>query len=377
MFEGQIIKLYRYIFCLLGEFGEKGNLGKGKEKFFGERKMRRQDGGNVLGTIWCGTLGIILIWLLVITIIFSLLIWDAHNRLDDFQRRLGRSDESIKETGECCLEITGTVDEFRPCIDEYCAPSNFPRLLDAVICRGCWNANTNVPTLTSGVGTNGDLYTVCVAGSSNLEGITDWEEGDTLKFIENTPFGPRWIKNDGSPTAPPDIEITMLNNVGDSEKVLATPGTGSLFNFKGIKGGRGIEETADPARVILNFVSTHRTRFIQVTYVPGTGVDPVDTGANWVSARVHYYAVSSFCDVLSGERLVTCGGCYHGGPRGPANSPPPGQAPSRPKFTIVVESMDSVPQPSDLCRCVFAVLGMDPMGVDTTVTFYSEAICVS
>jgi|GEM_PF-6088045 len=44
--------------------------------------------------------------------------------------------------------------------------------------QGSWNASTNTPTLTSGVGTQGHYYIVSVAGSTDLDGITDWEVGD-------------------------------------------------------------------------------------------------------------------------------------------------------------------------------------------------------
>jgi hypothetical protein len=44
--------------------------------------------------------------------------------------------------------------------------------------QGSWNASTNTPTLTSSVGTNGNYYIVSVAGSTNLNGITDWLVGD-------------------------------------------------------------------------------------------------------------------------------------------------------------------------------------------------------
>jgi hypothetical protein len=44
--------------------------------------------------------------------------------------------------------------------------------------QGAWNASTNSPTLTSSVGTNGYYYVVSVAGSTNLNGITDWQVGD-------------------------------------------------------------------------------------------------------------------------------------------------------------------------------------------------------
>jgi hypothetical protein len=44
--------------------------------------------------------------------------------------------------------------------------------------QGTWNATTNTPTLASGVGTNGFYYVVATAGSTNLDGITDWQIGD-------------------------------------------------------------------------------------------------------------------------------------------------------------------------------------------------------
>jgi hypothetical protein len=44
--------------------------------------------------------------------------------------------------------------------------------------QGTWNANTNTPTLTSSTGTQGYYYVVNVAGTTNLDGITDWQVGD-------------------------------------------------------------------------------------------------------------------------------------------------------------------------------------------------------
>jgi hypothetical protein len=48
--------------------------------------------------------------------------------------------------------------------------------------QGAWNANTNTPTLTSSVGTKGYYYVVSVAGSTNLNGITDWKVSDWAVF---------------------------------------------------------------------------------------------------------------------------------------------------------------------------------------------------
>lgn len=51
-------------------------------------------------------------------------------------------------------------------------------ILGALKYQGTWNASTNTPTLTSSVGTQGYYYVVNVAGSTNLNGITDWKVGD-------------------------------------------------------------------------------------------------------------------------------------------------------------------------------------------------------
>ena len=59
--------------------------------------------------------------------------------------------------------------------------------------EGTWDASTNTPTLTSGTGTNGYYYVVSTAGSTNLDGITDWKIGDWLIFN-----GTDWQKIDQS-----------------------------------------------------------------------------------------------------------------------------------------------------------------------------------
>ena len=53
-----------------------------------------------------------------------------------------------------------------------------------LVYKGTWNANTNTPTLASGVGVTGEFYIVSVAGATNLDGITDWQIGDWAIFVE-------------------------------------------------------------------------------------------------------------------------------------------------------------------------------------------------
>jgi hypothetical protein len=60
--------------------------------------------------------------------------------------------------------------------------SSIVNAIGALNYKGTWNASTNTPTLASGVGTKGDYYQVSVAGSTNLNGISNWGVGDVVAF---------------------------------------------------------------------------------------------------------------------------------------------------------------------------------------------------
>jgi len=71
--------------------------------------------------------------------------------------------------------------------------------------KGAWNANTNSPVLASGVGTVGDYYIVGTAGSTNVDGVTDWGLGDWIVFSSTSV----WQKIDNS-----DAISTVFGRVG-------------------------------------------------------------------------------------------------------------------------------------------------------------------
>jgi len=60
--------------------------------------------------------------------------------------------------------------------------SSITNAIGALNYKGTWNANTNTPTLASGVGTKGDYYVVSVAGSTTLDGISNWGVGDWAAY---------------------------------------------------------------------------------------------------------------------------------------------------------------------------------------------------
>jgi hypothetical protein len=87
--------------------------------------------------------------------------------------------------------------------------------------QGTWNATTNTPTLASSTGTNGYYYIVATAGSTNLDGITDWQIGDWLLFN-----GTNWQKIDQSNLVTSVNGQTGAVSVGTVTSVAATAGTG-------------------------------------------------------------------------------------------------------------------------------------------------------
>jgi hypothetical protein len=60
--------------------------------------------------------------------------------------------------------------------------SSITNAIGALNYKGTWNASTNTPTLASGVGTKGDYYVVSVAGSTALDGISNWGVGDLATY---------------------------------------------------------------------------------------------------------------------------------------------------------------------------------------------------
>lgn len=84
--------------------------------------------------------------------------------------------------------------------------------------KGTWNADTNIPALASGVGTQGDYYIVSDDGTTNLDGFNSWEIGDWAIFN-----GTVWQEIDnqnifsGSGTINTITKWTGTTSLGDSQ----------------------------------------------------------------------------------------------------------------------------------------------------------------
>lgn len=118
-------------------------------------------------------------------------------------------------------------------------------LLGALKYQGTWNALTNTPTLTSSVGTQGYYYVVNVAGTTNLNGITDWQINDWAIFN-----GSAWQKIDNT-----DL-VTSVNGYTGSV-VLSYTDVGAASSAITISAGTGLSGGGDlTANRTLNIANT-------------------------------------------------------------------------------------------------------------------------
>lgn len=102
--------------------------------------------------------------------------------------------------------------------------SSIVNAIGALNYKGVWNANTNSPTLASGVGSKGDYYVVSVAGSTNLDGETLWGVGDWAVFN-----GAIWQKVDGGSTGNfTTIDVTQLATLANVNITSATANTAAM-----------------------------------------------------------------------------------------------------------------------------------------------------
>jgi len=82
--------------------------------------------------------------------------------------------------------------------------------------KGTWNASTNTPTLTSGVGVKGDYFVVNTAGTTNLDGISTWGVGDWATYN-----GTVWQRVEGGA----DLEGVNLSVSGTTNLAALTAST--------------------------------------------------------------------------------------------------------------------------------------------------------
>ena len=139
-------------------------------------------------------------------------------------------------------------------------------LIGGSIYQGVWNASTNTPTLTSSVGTKGYYYIVNVAGTTNLNGITDWQVGD-------------WAIYDGS----------SWQKVDNTDAVSSVNGFTGAVNLttSNISEGSNLYYTDARARGALSFTAGSGA------YNSTTGVITIPTNTNQLTNGANFITLTS------------------------------------------------------------------------------------
>jgi len=122
--------------------------------------------------------------------------------------------------------------------------------------KGLWNADTNTPTLVSGVGTTGDFYRVGTAGNTTIDGNTNWQVNDIIVFD-----GVGWDKVSAGSTP-------VYSVAGKTGDVTLTKGDVGLSNVDNVQQLPHTQTLAVTGDVTANATALN-TGTIQLTLQPG------------------------------------------------------------------------------------------------------------
>lgn len=191
--------------------------------------------------------------------------------------------------------------------------------------QGTWNATTNTPAIASGVGTLGYYYYVSVAGTTNIDGITDWQVGDMLLFN-----GTVWqkIDNTDAVTSVAGKTGAVTLNLDDLTDVAITGvGTGDFLRYNGTNfvnttiGASDIPSGIDATKIGNGDVTNTELSYIaNATGTTGTGnivfsATPTLTGGILFSDSVSSVSTNT-SDGSDSKAITIAGGGAYGPTRG-------------------------------------------------------------
>ena len=184
--------------------------------------------------------------------------------------------------------------------------SSVTNAIGALNYKGTWNASTNDPTLTSGVGTKGDYYVVSVAGTTNLDGITDWQVNDIAAFN-----GTVWQKIDNtdqvlSVNGQQGAVVLTAADVGAAANTVNVLADGLLTGGGPLTGNVTISLTSVPAANIAG-LGTMATQNANAVAITGGNVTANLAMTNTTAANATF-AVANLPLDPEGYVIVTIGG---------------------------------------------------------------------
>jgi hypothetical protein len=165
------------------------------------------------------------------------------------------------EAYEELLEITNVFDEQldyleenEECTTSLCGENatTIPRIYDSMIDSGCWNADSNTPVLLNGTGIARNMYIVCVAGNTTLDGYSEWSVDDILFFLIDTFNGNRWVRY--------GPETTSLVDSGGPDQTIIVNGSSTVSTWvlkQLANGGNGkiSIDNSDPSTIVISLTN--------------------------------------------------------------------------------------------------------------------------
>ena len=144
-------------------------------------------------------------------------------------------------------------------------------VLGALSYQGTWDASTNTPTLTSSVGTKGYYYVVSVAGTTNLNGVTDWQIGDWAVYN-----GTAWQKVDNTDS------VTSVNGLTGAVSLTTTNiAEGTNLYYTDARARAAISAGTGISYDNLTGVVTNAAPDQTVALTDGTAIDVTGTYPNF------------------------------------------------------------------------------------------------
>ena len=130
--------------------------------------------------------------------------------------------------------------------------------------KGVWDASTNTPSLSSGTGNKGEYYVVSVAGSSNLDGISDWQVADWVLFN-----GSVWQRINTADSEHTDIDKLFLALFDSKEPTGHLDRAQSTLNFNESTRTLSIAPVSGSFTIYIRGVKTEISSTLQVQ-IPNT-----------------------------------------------------------------------------------------------------------
>jgi hypothetical protein len=217
-------------------------------------------------------------------------------------------------------------------------------LIGSSVYQGTWNASTNTPALASGVGTRGYYYIVNVAGSTNLDGITDWNVGDWAIFdgtawqqVDNTDSvtsvngqtGAVSLTTDNIPEGATNLYFTQLRarqsitltTSGSSGAATYNNGTGALnipnYTLSGLGGvpssrrleinGISYDLSADRSWSVGTVTSIATSGPLTGGTITGSGTIGITQATPFTDGYLSYYDWNTFNNKQDAITLTTTG----------------------------------------------------------------------